>query len=72
MWLSNSVLCVCRCQCGPCEQMSISRGCLCCHEVGAISQKIQDSGNDVDFETMSAYRDIRIDSYSNNSICYHG
>ncbi len=51
--------------------ISTSRECLCCREVGAISQKIQDSGIDVDFETMSAYRDIKIDSYSNNSIRYY-
>ena len=28
--------------------MSISKECLCCHEVGAISQKMLDSGNEVD------------------------
>ena len=33
---------------GHCEQISISRECLHCHEVGAISQKMLDSGNEVD------------------------
>ena len=41
--------------------MSINRECLCCHEVGAISQKMQDGGNDVDCETMRAYGYIKID-----------
>ena len=54
-----------------CEQRSISRESLCCHEVGAISQKMLDSGNDVDCEAMRAYRNIKIYSYSNISIRYH-
>ena len=50
--------------------MNISRECLCCHEVGANSQKMQDNGNDVHTETKGAYMDIKISSYSNNSICH--
>ena len=45
---------------GHCEQMSIIRECLCCHELGAISQKMLDCGNDIDCETMRAYRDIKL------------